>query len=116
MNGTMFSMFSFINRGISFVLLIILARYIMPAEYGRLSLFNTIVQLLGFFIALSCQGYFTISYFQRKGELFRQDVSSIVLIMAGCTVVCSVILLFSQDALARFAELPPLSLWFALII
>lgn len=116
MNGTMFSMFSFINRGISFVLLIILARYIMPAEYGRLSLFNTIVQLLGFFIALSCQGYFTISYFQRKGELFRQDVSSIVLIMAGCTVVCSVILLFSQDALARFAELPPLYLWFALII
>lgn len=116
MNGAMFSMFSFINRGISFVLLIILAGYIMPVEYGKLSLFNTIVQLLGFFIALSCQGYFTISYFQRKGELFRQDVSSIIIIMAVCSIVCSIILLFSQSALARFAELPPLYLWFALII
>lgn len=112
----MFAMFSFINRGISFVLLIILARYIMPAEYGQLSLFNTIVQLLGFVIALSCQGYFTISYFQRKGELFRQDVSSIVLIIAGCTVVCCIILLCSQNTLARLAQLPPLYLWFALII
>ena len=115
-NGTMFSMFSFINRGISFVLLIILARYIMPAEYGRLSLFNTIVSLLGFIIALSCQGYFTISYFQRKGELFRQDVSSIVLILAVCTVVLSTILIFFQETLARLAELPSSFLWFALII
>ena len=116
MNGTMFSMFSFINRGIAFVLLIILARYIMPAEYGRLSLFNTIVQLMGFVIVLSCQGYFPVSYFQRKGELFRQDFTSIILILMGCTVILSAILLFSQNVLARFAELPPAYLWFALII
>ena len=115
-NGTMFSVFSFVNKGINFVLLIILARFIAPAEYGRLSLFNTIVQFLGYFIAMSTQGYFSISYFQRKGELFRQDFTSIVLIMACCTTILSVVLLFSQNALASFAELPPSFLWFAVVI
>ena len=116
MNGTLFSMFSFINRGISFVLMIILAKYIMPSQYGELSLFNTIVQLLGYFITLSCTGYFTISYFQRKGECFRQDFTSIILIITGCTVTVSLVLLFTQNALAHVANLPPLFLWFALAI
>ncbi len=116
MNGAMFSVFSFFNRGISFVLLIILAKYILPAEYGRLSLFNTIVQFLGYFIALSCQGFFAVSYFQRKGELFKQDFTSIILIMTSCTAVISIVLLFSKNAIARFADLPPTFLWFALLI
>ena len=116
MNGALFSLFSFIDRGISFVLLIILARYIMPAEYGRLSLFDTIVQLLGFFVALSCQGYFSISYFQRKGELFKQDTTSIVLILISCTTILGVILFLLRSALANLADLPPLFLWFALAI
>lgn len=116
MNGALFSLFSFIDRGISFVLLIILARYIMPADYGRLSLFDTIVQLLGFFVALSCQGYFSISYFQRKGELFKQDTTSIVLILISCTTILGVILFFLRSALANLADLPPLFLWFALAI
>ena len=116
MNGALFSLFSFINRGIGFLLLIILARYIMPAEYGRLSLFNTIVQFLGYFIALSCQGYFAISFFQRKDELFRQDTTSIVLIMTVCTSVLSLVLIFCHESLARFAELPKSFIWFSIII
>ena len=116
MNGMLFSMFSFIDRGISFILLIILARYILPAEYGRLSLFDTIVQLLGFFVALSTQGFFSVSYFQRKGDLFRQDTTSIVVILMTCTTVLGVVLLFSQNALAKFANLPPVFLWYALTI
>ena len=116
MNGTMFSMFSFIDRGISFILLIILARYITPAQYGHLSLFDTIVQLLFFFVALSTQGFFSISYFQRKGELFRQDTTSIIIILVVCTSILSVVLLFSQELLIRLANLPKVFLWYALII
>lgn len=115
-NGTLFSMFAFINRGIAFLLMVILARYIMPGEYGQLSLFNTITQLLAYFITLSCQSFFTISYFQRKGELFRQDFTSIILITTGTTLLLSIVLFFFQDSLARFADLPPAFLWFAIII
>lgn len=116
MNGTVFSIFAFINRGISFVLLIILARYILPADYGRLSLFNTIVELLSYVVVMSCQGFFAVSYFQRKGELFRRDTTSIVLILVVCTFLLSGVLIISPNALARLADLPPLFLFLALAI
>lgn len=115
-NGTLFSVFSFIDRGISFFLMIILAKYIMPAEYGYLSLFSTVATFLGFFVTLSCQGFFSVSFFQRKGELFRKDATSILLIMTVCTSILSVVLLFSQGALSRMSGLPPFFLWIAVII
>ena len=59
--GLAFSGFSFINRGFVFLLLLILASYISPAEYGYLNLFNTVVMVIGYFMALSTEGYFGIS-------------------------------------------------------
>ena len=53
LKGGLFSLFSFFNQGVGFLLLIILAKYIVPAEYGTLSLFNTIVTFLGF-LHLEC--------------------------------------------------------------
>lgn len=116
MNGTLFSVFSFFNKGIGFILLILLAKYIVPAEYGRLSLFNTVVQFLGYFIALSSQGYFGMSYFQRKGDLFRQDFTSMVLILTICTSFFAIVLLVSQNTLAKLVDIPPTFLWIALAI
>ena len=36
LNGAMFSIFSFINRGFSFILLLVLAKFFTPKEYGYL--------------------------------------------------------------------------------
>lgn len=63
-NGVFFTVFSFINKGINFILLILLARYITPAEYGYWSLFGTIVMFMGYFIAMTTEGYLSISFFK----------------------------------------------------
>lgn len=76
--GTLFSLFSFFNKGTSFVLLILIASYLLPADYGKLSLFNTIVTFLSFFVALSTDGYISISYFKNDHDGFRKDFMSIV--------------------------------------
>lgn len=115
-NGSLFAFFSFINQGVAFFLLVILARFILPAEYGKLSLFNTVVQFIGYFVALSTPGFLSVSFFKRKGDLFRQDVSSIVLITVGGAIVVSIVLLLFDNPLSVFTDLPPLFLWFALII
>ena len=57
LKGALFSLFSFFNQGASFLLLIILANYIAPSDYGTLSLFNTIISFLGFLVSLSTHGY-----------------------------------------------------------
>ena len=67
LNGALFAIFSFINKGFVFFLLLFLAEFITPAEYGNLNLFITIVMLIGFFISFSTEGYLSVSYF-RDGE------------------------------------------------
>lgn len=89
-NGGTFAVFSFFNKGISFILLTILARYISPADYGELSLFNTLVTLLSFFTGLSTAGYLSVSFFKETKEKFKEDLTVICLI----TVTVTLVLLF----------------------
>ena len=114
-NGSLFSIFSFINRGISFLLLLILANYIMPAEYGKLSLFNTFLSLLMYFIALSTQGFLSVSYFHPK-ESFKQDVSSILVITLACSCFLSIVLVLFRERIASIIKIDSYLLWVALII
>lgn len=79
-NGALFSLFSFLNQGISFILLIILASFIKPDEYGSLSLYNTVSTFVSYFIALSTTGYISVSFFQKDKADFRKDFSAIIAI------------------------------------
>ena len=42
-NGSLYSLFSFFSQGCNFLLLILVAGYILPSDYGKLSIFTTIV-------------------------------------------------------------------------
>ena len=95
-NGAFFTLFSFVNKGMNFVLLILLARYISPTEYGYWSLFGTITMFLGYFMAMTTEGYISISYFQEGMEGVKKSFSCILL----TTLIVSSIL-FSTTALLR---------------
>lgn len=116
LHGGLFSLFSFVNDGVAFLLLILLANYIAPAEYGRLSLFNTIVQFLGYFVALSTQSYISVSYFRRSQEEFRQDFSSICSICLVITGLFCLVNLALGRWIAERAELPEVFIWFAITV
>ena len=78
-NGVSFTLFSFINKGMNFILLILLAKFITPTEYGYWSLFGTIVMFMGYFIAMTTQGYILISYFKEGMEGVKKTFSCILL-------------------------------------
>lgn len=115
-NGSLFSIFSFFNQGISFILLILLAKYITPSEYGYLSIFNTIVMFLGYFIALSTQGYISVSYFQKGKNNFKKDFSCIVFIAIGILIILSLIILIGKENLSSILIIDQELLWIALLI
>ncbi len=115
-NGALFSLYSFFNQGISFILLILLANYISPGEYGQLSIFNTIVTFLTYFIALSTEGYLSVSYFKRNTEGFKEDFSSISYISIVMTLILLIIIIFSGDFIANFADLPQRFLFYSIVI
>lgn len=79
-NGILFTFFSFLNNGISFFLLIILAKYISPDGYGQLNLFNTFIVLVSVVISLSSNGYISVCFFNKSKEDFRKVINSVFLI------------------------------------
>lgn len=115
-NGILFSIFSFFNSGVSFILLVILAKYISPADYGYLNLFNTFVTLINIFISLSTVSFISVAFFKkdRVGLLKVIDVTLLV------SSVVLVVLFFTLSVFPVFFEkLVGIKIyyqWFALLI
>lgn len=105
-NGSFFTIFSFINKGINFLLLIVLAKYITPSEYGYWSLFGTIVMFMGYFIAMTTQGYILVSYFQEGLESVKKTFPCIFF---TTLIVASLMFLFIfllQPILSSYIDFP----------
>lgn len=105
-NGMLFSLFSFIEKGFSFILLLILANYISPIEYGFLNMYTTYIMLLSIIIGLSSSGYLSQSYFQKDIEEFRKDVSIVIIITFFSALIISILVLLFNDLTVRLLKLP----------
>lgn len=102
-NGLFFSLFSFVNRGFSFLVVILLANYLSTAEYGYLSLFTTVIMIVSYFMALSTEGYLSVSYFKIGFEGIKQTVSGILMIsFVSLTVMLLNLLLFKSYLIQLF--------------
>ena len=114
-NGTLFSIYSFFNKGIGFTLLILLANYIMPTEYGLLSLFTTIVMFMGYFIDLNTHGYLSISYFKGSREGFRKDFSVICIVTIVMSVIMGLLLSLFHEPISRLLKFDVTFLFLCLV-
>ena len=65
-NGMLFTLFSFLNNGFSFVITLIMGIFILPDSYGQLSLFTTMISFLSIFICLGTNGFIGVEYFNSK--------------------------------------------------
>ncbi len=105
-NGAFFTIFSFVNKGINFILLILLARYITPTEYGYWSLLGTIVMFMGYFIAMTSQGYLSVSYFQEGLNGVKKTFSCIFFTSLIAASLMILLALFLPSALAPSLGFP----------
>lgn len=115
-NGGLFSIFSFFNQGIGFILLILLAKYIGPEEYGSLSLYNTVVTFLGYFVGLSSAGYMSVFYFKSNKETFKKSFTAITLITIVCSALLSLLFLLLHKHLPDILKLPMRFLYIGLFV
>lgn len=114
LNGTLFSIFSFTNKGMGFILLIILANFITPEDYGYLSLYTTIVMFVSYLIGLSTNGYQSITFFKNSKEEVKKDTTCILTISLISFLVLECILLLGKDYFPNIANLPFLILQLAI--
>lgn len=113
--GGLFSIYSFIGQGMSFFLLILLANYILPAEYGNLSLYITVTTLLSYFTGLASYGYSSISFFKKNEREFKKDFTACISLYFLTTLVFLCILVFIGAGISNLLNLPLRLLWYAVL-
>lgn len=114
--GSLYTIFSFFGQGISFVLLVLLANFIEPREYGQLSLYNTALMLVGFFMGFSSSGYVAVSYFKETGNGFVRDFSAIISLYFLTTLVFALLLLSAGSGVSKLMQLPEKLIWYVVIV
>ena len=115
-NGSLYSLFSFFSQGCNFLLLILVAGYILPSDYGKLSIFTTIVTVFNCLVGLNSYGYASVYYFKESLENFKKDfTASIVLYVISLLLFCFIISLLSNDVVAALEMTRPL-LFIALVV
>lgn len=105
LNGALFSIFSFVNRGISFVLLLILASYITPKEYGYLNLYSTVGMVLSYFIAMSTAGYTSIIFFREGKNGVAKTFSAVLLISTIMLLIFEIVLAIGHNFIPAILQL-----------
>lgn len=115
-NGVLFSIFSFLNAGISFVLLIIIAGFISPEGYGKINLFNTTVQIFTYFICLNTSGIVSIIFFRKDATEFKRTINTVLVLTIGCFLVLTLVLLLINERLEQTIGLDFYFQWIALWI
>ena len=115
-NGALFSLFSFINRGFSFLLMMILAGFLTPSEYGYLSLFGTVVLLVSYVIALSTDSYLSVIYFSEGRKGVQNYFSSISFTIVISCITCLAILLLFGNKISNLVDIPLNSLYLVIVI
>ncbi|MDE6791586.1 MAG: oligosaccharide flippase family protein, partial [Muribaculaceae bacterium] len=114
--GALYTFFSFVNNGISFVLLLILAHYLLPEDYGYLNLYNTFVQVVSIIIALGTNSYIGNAYFQKTRKEMYQVIMVVFLTTFAILSLLSLSLLIFPNQFSGLIGIPVLYLWMALFI
>lgn len=98
--GSLFTIYSFVNNVISFVLLIILAKFLTTEDYGNLNLFNTLITLSSVFICLNTSGYVSVVYFKSLRTNAKNVVGNTLLIASFMYILIVCVLLFLKNILS----------------
>lgn len=86
-----------INKAIPFLLLPIITHYIIPSEYGLITNFNVLVQILSVFCYSSTLAALPARFYRLDGEQIKKYVSNMLIINTLITIlVLLLLLLFHQ--------------------
>ena len=100
-----------INSSIPFILLPVLTRYLTPADYGIIAMFQITVAILFPIMGLSIQGAITIKYFDDHSvELPTYIGNCLFLVFISSMFVTSIFFIFA-DTISQLSSIPKGWLW-----
>ena len=103
---------------IPFILLPILTRYLSPAEYGKVAMFQTSIGALGAFVGIVFLGAANRKYYDKsldKNDL-ADFIGSCVQLMLFCSLVTFLIVSTFKNELSEWLSLEPYYVVFAVLV
>lgn len=94
-----------INSAIPFLLLPVLTRVLAPAEYGLVTMFVTVMSVLGAFTGLSVHGAVSVRYYDSSTDHPRFVGACLALLAASTSLVLLLVWLLAGP-LSRWVEIP----------
>lgn len=91
------------SQGIQFVIQIILARLLLPSEYGMIAIISVFIALANVFV----QSGFNMALVQSK-DVEEEDFSSVLYLSLAIAVLLYLLLFFGAVPIAAFYEMPKL--------
>lgn len=92
------------TQGIQFIIQLILARLLLPEDYGVIALITVFISLANVFV----QSGFNTALIQQK-DVEEEDYSSVFVVSAVVALIIYILLFVSSDAIAAFYKMPNLS-------
>ena len=87
----LYSLGAFVLRGVSFFLIPIYTRYLVPAEYGKLELLNTFASTLEIVFSLGLFQVFYTEFFKKDEEGKKELVDRIISTYLSITTLLYVV-------------------------
>ncbi len=114
--GALYTIYSFVYNGLNFVLMLILAKFLTPSDYGSLNLFSTLVQIIGIIISLCTTSYVGIIFFQKDRETLRKVIWICFIVTSVILGILSLVLLLAHDFMVGIVGIGIQYQWLALFI
>lgn len=115
-HGMLYALFSFVNNGISFILVLVLAKFLGPSDYGQLNLFNTFVTLLNIVITLSSASFVAVSFFSKSKETIQKIITIVITIALSFSILLSIVFCADPNGVTRITGVEIKYLWFGIAI
>jgi len=97
-NSIIYMLAEIINKGVPFLLLPVLTKYLTPYDYGIIASFSSFIGFISIFIGLSVHGAINITYFKHKKEILKIYIANgLFLVFMGFLIVSLFVYLFQQE-------------------
>ena len=115
-NAAVYTFTNILNALIPFLLLPILTRVLLPADYGVLAMFTATLAILGAFTGLSVHGAVNVRFVDREEIDFPRYVGSCLCVLVISTMATLGVVILLLEPLSEFTAIPPMWLLLAVIV
>ena len=111
-----YTLTSIINSAIPFLLLPILTRFLTPSDYGMISMFGILVNVISPFTGLSVHGAIGRIYYDRQKIDIQEYITNCIYILITSSVLVSICFYVFSDFISKVSSIPIRFLWIVVLL